>query len=226
MSGGSAAAGWDAQLCPIAMNPPALWPVVCFLQLKGINEERAAQPCFAEDPVSHPKGFISFDYIWGLREGRRHAELGEATARVTPGWVLLEGCNRNPQSSVGSRISPHQALLASPALSLFYPPLSPSQIPAPITCCLHISLLPRSHPLCQHGRKGEQRLAEESINLLMNLLSPPQLLCVFDRSQPRQPSCLSYLSTTSACPRQVRGAAVPMRLPQIPKMGKPQISFH
>lgn len=64
------------------------------------------------------------------------------------------------------------------------------------------------------------------MNLSMNLLSPPQLLCVFDRSQPRQPSCLSYLSTTSVCPRQVRGAAVPMRLPQIPKMGKPQIGFH
>lgn len=129
--------------------------------------------------MSHPKGFISFDFIWGLREGQRRAELSEATARVTPGWVLLEGCNRNPQSSVGSRISPRQALLASPALSLFYPPLSPSQISAPITCCLHISLLSRSHPLSQHGRKREQRLAEELINEFINefAFSPPTPVC-------------------------------------------------
>lgn len=136
MSGGSAAAGWDARLCPIAMNPPASWPGHRSLRLKGINEEQAAQPCFAEDPMSHPKGFISFDFIWGLREGQRHAELGEATARVTPGWVLPEGCNRNPQSSVGSRISPVRLcwlLQLSP--SFIHPFLLPkSPLPSPATC--------------------------------------------------------------------------------------------
>lgn len=136
MSGGSAAAGWDARLCPIAMNPPALWPGGCSLQLNGINEERAAQPCFAEDPVSHPKGFISFDFIWGLREGRGHTELGEATARVTPGWVLPEGCNRNPPSSIGSRISPVRlCCLLQLSPSFIHPFLLPkSPLPSPAAC--------------------------------------------------------------------------------------------
>lgn len=130
------APGWDARLCPIAVNPPASLLGDRCLQLKAINEERAAQPCFAEDLMSHPKGFISFYFIRGARaggnEGWGHAELGEATARVTRGWVLLEGCS----SSIGSRISPVRLcwlLQLSPSfIHLFLLPKSP--LPSPDAC--------------------------------------------------------------------------------------------
>lgn len=107
-----------------------------------------------------PKGFISFDFIWGLREGQRHAELGEATARVTPGWVLPEGCNRNPQSSVGSRISPVRLcwlLQLSP--SFIHPFLLPkSPLPSPAACTSPFCPARIPFPsMVGKGNKGWQR---------------------------------------------------------------------
>lgn len=48
-------------------------------------------------------------------------------------------------------------------------------------------------------------VAEEWIQELICFYFPP--LCVFDRLQPRLPSCLSYLSTMLACLQQVRDAS-------------------